>query len=104
MRGCRRGPSRAGSACAAPSSRSWAASRCAWRRTSCRPTGCAGSAPDADTDLYLADTLGEMGLFYRLAGIVFVGGSLTPRGGHNPLEPALLDCAILHGPDMSNCL
>jgi 3-deoxy-D-manno-octulosonic-acid transferase len=56
-----------------------------------------------DTDVYLADTMGEMGLFYRLAGIVFVGASLTPKGGHNPLEPAQLDCAILHGPDMSNC-
>lgn len=55
------------------------------------------------TDIYLADTLGELGLFYRIAGIAFVGGSLTPVGGHNPLEPALLDCAILHGPDMSNC-
>jgi 3-deoxy-D-manno-octulosonic-acid transferase len=44
-----------------------------------------------------------MGLFYRLADIAFIGGSLTPVGGHNPLEAALLGCAILHGPDMSNC-
>jgi 3-deoxy-D-manno-octulosonic-acid transferase len=44
-----------------------------------------------------------LGLFYRLAGIAFVGGSLTQKGGHNPMEAALLDCAILHGPDMSNC-
>jgi 3-deoxy-D-manno-octulosonic-acid transferase len=57
----------------------------------------------AATDIYLGDTLGELGLFYRLAGIAFVGGSLVPRGGHNPLEAALLDCALLHGPDMSNC-
>jgi 3-deoxy-D-manno-octulosonic-acid transferase len=57
----------------------------------------------AQTDIYLADTLGELGLFYRLAGIAFVGGSIARRGGHNPLEAALLDCAILHGPDMSNC-
>ncbi len=42
-------------------------------------------------------------MFYRLAGIAFIGGSLTHKGGHNPLEAALLDCAILHGPDMSNC-
>jgi len=56
-----------------------------------------------ETDIYLGDTLGELGLFYRLAGIAFVGGSLVPRGGHNPLEAALLDCAVLHGPDMSNC-
>jgi 3-deoxy-D-manno-octulosonic-acid transferase len=57
----------------------------------------------ADTDVYLADTLGELGLFYRLAGIAFIGGSLSAKGGHNPLEAALLDCAILHGPDMANC-
>jgi 3-deoxy-D-manno-octulosonic-acid transferase len=57
----------------------------------------------AATDVYLGDTLGELGLFYRLAGIGFVGGSLVPMGGHNPLEAALLDCAVLHGPDMSNC-
>lgn len=57
----------------------------------------------AATDIYLADTLGELGLFYRLAGIAFIGGSLARAGGHNPLEAALLDCAILHGPDMSNC-
>ncbi len=55
-----------------------------------------------DTDIYLADTLGELGLFYRLAGIAFIGGSLVPLGGHNPYEAARLDCAILHGPDMSN--
>jgi 3-deoxy-D-manno-octulosonic-acid transferase len=57
----------------------------------------------AETEIYLADTMGELGLFYRLAGIAFIGGSMTPRGGHNPFEAALLDCAILHGPDMSNC-
>jgi 3-deoxy-D-manno-octulosonic-acid transferase len=62
-----------------------------------------GETLTAATDIYLADTLGELGLFYRLAGIAFIGGSLTPMGGHNPLEAALLDCAILHGPDMSNC-
>jgi 3-deoxy-D-manno-octulosonic-acid transferase len=62
-----------------------------------------GEAIAAGTDIYLADTLGEMGLFYRIAEIVFVGGSLAPVGGHNPVEPALLGCAILHGPDMTNC-
>jgi 3-deoxy-D-manno-octulosonic-acid transferase len=60
-----------------------------------------GEAPTAP--FYLVDRLGELGLFYRLAGIVFVGGSLVPKGGHNPLEPALLDCAILMGPDRANC-
>jgi 3-deoxy-D-manno-octulosonic-acid transferase len=60
------------------------------------------------TQVYLADTMGELGLFYRLAGIAFVGGSLAARGGaakggHNPFEAARLGCAVLHGPDMSNC-
>lgn len=55
------------------------------------------------TEIYLVDTLGELGLFYRLAGVGFIGGSLVPRGGHNPLEAARLDCAVLHGPDMGNC-
>lgn len=53
---------------------------------------------EPDTDIYLADTLGELGLFYRISDISFVGGSLTPKGGHNPLEPARLGGAILHGP------
>ncbi|HET7197861.1 MAG TPA: 3-deoxy-D-manno-octulosonic acid transferase [Burkholderiales bacterium] len=60
-------------------------------------------AIDSSVELYLGDTLGELGLFYRLAGIAFIGGSMVPSGGHNPLEAALLDCAVLHGPDMSNC-
>ena len=55
-----------------------------------------------ETDIYLADTLGELGLFYRLASIVFVGGSLIPRGGQNPLEPARLGGAVLFGPHMDN--
>ena len=63
----------------------------------------ADQAIAADTDIYLADTLGELGLFFRLAGIAFVGGSLVRKGGHNPFEAARLDCGILHGPDMTNC-
>jgi 3-deoxy-D-manno-octulosonic-acid transferase len=55
------------------------------------------------TQVYLADTMGELGLFYRLAGIAFVGGSLVAKGGHNPFEAARLGCAVLHGPDMTNC-
>src|SRR5205823_14404094 len=55
----------------------------------------------AGIDVYLVDTLGEMGLFYRLAGIALIGGSLgSGAGGHNPFEAARLDCAVLHGPDM----
>jgi 3-deoxy-D-manno-octulosonic-acid transferase len=56
-----------------------------------------------ETDVYLADTMGELGLLFRLAGIAFIGGSLVAKGGHNPFEAARLDCAILHGPDMRNC-
>ena len=55
------------------------------------------------TEVYLADTMGELGLFYRLAGIAFIGGSLVAKGGHNPFEAARLDCAVLHGPHVSNC-
>lgn len=57
---------------------------------------------DPSTELYVADTLGELGLFYRLTNVAFVGGSLTEKGGHNPLEPARLAVAILHGPHTFN--
>ncbi|HEV8679942.1 MAG TPA: 3-deoxy-D-manno-octulosonic acid transferase [Stellaceae bacterium] len=62
-----------------------------------------GGAIDNDADIYLADTLGELGLFFRLADIAFVGGSLVRKGGHNPFEAARLGCCVLHGPDMTNC-
>ncbi|HEX3066145.1 MAG TPA: 3-deoxy-D-manno-octulosonic acid transferase, partial [Dongiaceae bacterium] len=52
---------------------------------------------DAITDVYLADTLGELGLFYRLAKVVFVAGSFRWQG-HNPIEPALLGSAVVSGP------
>ena len=61
-----------------------------------------GQALEADTQVYLADTIGELGLWYRLAEVVFVGGSLTAPGGHNPLEPARLGAAVLYGPGMSS--
>ncbi|HEV2186217.1 MAG TPA: 3-deoxy-D-manno-octulosonic acid transferase [Stellaceae bacterium] len=57
----------------------------------------------ADVDLYLADTFGELGILYSLAGIAFIGGSLAELGGHNPFEAARLDCAILLGPHTANC-
>jgi 3-deoxy-D-manno-octulosonic-acid transferase len=53
--------------------------------------------PDAGCEVCLADTLGELGLFYRLAAIALVGGSLVPHGGQNPLEPARLGCPTLLG-------
>jgi 3-deoxy-D-manno-octulosonic-acid transferase len=58
--------------------------------------------PNADTDVYIFDTLGEMGLIYQLAPIVFMGGSLVRHGGQNPIEPVKLGAAILHGPYVSN--
>ena len=61
-----------------------------------------GDSITHSTDVYLADTLGEMGVLYRNTTISFMGGSLIPHGGQNPLEPARLNCAILHGPNMFN--
>lgn len=61
-----------------------------------------GEAPDELTTLYLADTLGELGLFFSLATVSFIGGSLVPTGGHNPIEPAKLGAPMLHGPEVHN--
>jgi len=61
-----------------------------------------GDPPPAQ-GAWIADTLGEMGLWYRLAPITFVGRSLLPPGGgQNPLEPARLGCAIAVGPHTAN--
>lgn len=54
------------------------------------------------TQVYLADTMGELGTFYRLAPISFIGGSLVPIGGHNLIEPAQLGCVTVHGPYIGN--
>jgi 3-deoxy-D-manno-octulosonic-acid transferase len=51
---------------------------------------------------YLADTLGELGLFYRLGACALVGGSLIPHGGQNPLEPARLGVPVAMGPHTAN--
>ena len=58
--------------------------------------------PTATTDIYLADTMGELGLFYRLSPIVFMGGSLVPHGGQNPIEAIKLGASIVHGPHVFN--
>jgi len=58
--------------------------------------------PTATTDIYVADTMGELGLFYRLAPIVFMGGSLVPHGGQNPIEAIKLGASIVHGPHVFN--
>jgi 3-deoxy-D-manno-octulosonic-acid transferase len=61
-----------------------------------------GQTIGPDTDIYIADTMGELGLFYRLCDLVFIGKSLSVGGGQNPAEAAQLGCALLFGPDMSN--
>ncbi|WP_370337372.1 3-deoxy-D-manno-octulosonic acid transferase [Parvularcula marina] len=61
-----------------------------------------GDNPGADDNVYLADTLGELGLFYRLSDVAFIGGSLVETGGHNPMEPARLGSAIVTGPHVFN--
>jgi 3-deoxy-D-manno-octulosonic-acid transferase len=58
--------------------------------------------PIATTDIYIADTMGELGLFYRLAPIVFMGGSLVEHGGQNPIEAVKLGASIVHGPHVFN--
>ena len=63
--------------------------------------GSGGDAPDA-AGVWIADTLGELGLFYSLTGLAFVGGSLVPHGGQNPLEPARLGAAVAVGPHAFN--
>jgi 3-deoxy-D-manno-octulosonic-acid transferase len=62
----------------------------------------AGQAPERSDEIYVADTVGELGLFYRVSQVAFLGGSLVPIGGHNPIEPAKLGCALLHGPHVRN--
>jgi 3-deoxy-D-manno-octulosonic-acid transferase len=65
-----------------------------------RRTG--GGAPGPGVSVYVADTLGELGLFYRVARVALIGGSLVPHGGQNPLEAARLGCPILFGPHTQN--
>lgn len=61
-----------------------------------------GLLPAPNTDIYLADTLGELGTLYSASPIACVGGSFIPKGGHNPIEPAQCGCAVISGGDMSN--
>ncbi len=61
-----------------------------------------GELPKRDVDVYIADSLGELGLVYRIAPIVFMGGSLASHGGQNPIEPIRLGAAVLHGPHIWN--
>ena len=61
-----------------------------------------GELPKPTTQIYVVDTMGELGLVYRLASAVFIGGSLVKHGGQNPVEAAKLSAAILHGPHVWN--
>ncbi len=58
--------------------------------------------PDADDDVFVVDTLGELVHFYACADVAFVGGSLQAVGGHNLLEPAALGVAVVTGPHLHN--
>ena len=58
----------------------------------------------AETAVYIADTMGEMGLWYSLTSVAFIGGSLVEKGGHNPVEVAQFNTYILHGPNTYNAL
>ncbi|MEM1428741.1 MAG: glycosyltransferase N-terminal domain-containing protein [Pseudomonadota bacterium] len=58
--------------------------------------------PPGDAPVFLADTLGEMPLWYASAGICFIGGSLVEKGGHTPYEPAQFGCALISGPNVEN--
>ncbi|WP_435257997.1 3-deoxy-D-manno-octulosonic acid transferase [Thioclava sp. FR2] len=61
-----------------------------------------GQVPGAQTKVWLADSYGELGIWYRLAKVALVGGAFGEVGGHNPWEPAVLGVPILHGPNTSN--
>ncbi|WP_439588769.1 3-deoxy-D-manno-octulosonic acid transferase [Hydrogenophaga sp.] len=66
------------------------------------PLRSAGAQLPTEAPVYVADSIGEMGLWYRLAPIALVGGSFAQVGGHNPHEPLALGCTVLHGPNVWN--
>ena len=61
-----------------------------------------GRLPDAATEIYVADTIGELGTLYALAPVAFVGGSLIDHGGQNPIEAIRHGAAVLTGPSWAN--
>jgi len=68
--------------------------------TVARRSGDEDIAPE--TDIYVADTLGELGLYYTLADFAFIGGSLVPHGGQNPIEAVKLGAGVVTGPHWHN--
>jgi 3-deoxy-D-manno-octulosonic-acid transferase len=65
-------------------------------------TRSSGQTPQAETAVVLGDTMGELMLFWAMADVAFVGGSLVARGGHNPLEPAAFGVPVLSGIEVFN--
>ena len=61
-----------------------------------------GELPDQTSDAYVADTIGELGMLYKLAPVAFIGGSLVNRGGQNPIEAVRQGTAVLTGPHWHN--
>ncbi len=61
-----------------------------------------GKLPEPETEIYIADTIGELGVFYNLVPVAFVGGSLVPHGGQNPVEAIKLGAAVVTGPHWRN--
>ena len=61
-----------------------------------------GALPDRTSDAYVADTIGELGMLYKLAPVAFIGGSLVDRGGQNPIEAVRQGAAVLTGPHWQN--
>jgi 3-deoxy-D-manno-octulosonic-acid transferase len=56
-----------------------------------------------DASVYIANTVGEMGLWFRISQVALIGGSLVPHGGHNPYEATAIGCPVLFGPHIENC-
>ncbi len=56
----------------------------------------------APIDVLISDTMGELGAYYSIAGMTYLGGGMADRGGHNPVEAVQLDCRVVYGPDRAN--
>jgi 3-deoxy-D-manno-octulosonic-acid transferase len=61
-----------------------------------------GAEPESNSRFFIADTLGELGLFYRLGTLALIGGSLVEHGGHNPIEAIKCGCPCVSGPHIGN--
>ncbi len=61
-----------------------------------------GAVPGEHTEIYIADTIGELGTLYALSPLAFIGGSLVERGGQNPIEAVRHGVAVITGPDWQN--